>query len=84
MAYKVPPSSSPDDDALTVLSTILSGGRSARFYESDRAAEAARDQRVGGLGESRGPGLFNDRGDGRRRARPSPISKRRSTRRSRR
>ena len=34
MAYKVPPSSSADDDALTVLSTILSGGRSARFYEA--------------------------------------------------
>ena len=34
MAYKIPPSSSPDDDALTVLGTILSGGRSSRFYES--------------------------------------------------
>ena len=33
MAYKIPDSSSPDTDALTVLSTILSGGRSSRFYE---------------------------------------------------
>ena len=34
MAYKVPPSSSPDDDALNVMATVLSGGRSSRFYEA--------------------------------------------------
>jgi predicted Zn-dependent peptidase len=33
MAYKVPPSSSPDDDPLDVLTTLLSTGRSSRFYE---------------------------------------------------
>ena len=34
IAYKIPPSLSPDDDALDVLATILSGGRSSRFYET--------------------------------------------------
>ena len=34
IAYKIPPSSSPDGDALDVLATILSGGRSSRFYEA--------------------------------------------------
>ncbi len=34
MAYKVPPSSSPDDDPLDVLTTLLSSGRSSRFYEA--------------------------------------------------
>src|SRR6185312_6788205 len=34
IAYKVPPSSSPDMDPLSVLGTILSGGRSSRFYEA--------------------------------------------------
>ena len=34
MAYKIPPSASPDIDPLSVLGTILSGGRSSRFYES--------------------------------------------------
>ena len=34
MVYKIPPSSSPDDDALQVLGTVLSSGRSSRFYEN--------------------------------------------------
>jgi predicted Zn-dependent peptidase len=57
-AYKIPASDSPDDDALSVLSTILSGGRSARFYES-----LVRQKQVASnvntiLQESRGPNLF--------------------------
>jgi predicted Zn-dependent peptidase len=58
MAYKVPPGSSPDRDALSVLGTILSGGRSSRFYESivrqkqlSSGVGAGTDGRVG-------PGLF--------------------------
>ena len=43
MVYKIPPAARPDDDALTVLASILSGGRSSRFYESDRPAEAVVD-----------------------------------------
>ena len=47
MAYKIPPSSSPDDDALTVLATILSGGRSSRFYEPSCARSSWRPSVVG-------------------------------------
>jgi predicted Zn-dependent peptidase len=58
MAYRIPPSSSPDTDAIEVLATILSGGRSARFYE----AIVRQKQLSSGVsafnGESRGPGLF--------------------------
>ena len=58
MAYKIPPSSSPDIDPLSVLGTILSGGRSSRFYESI----VRQKQLSGGVGAgtdgSRGPGLF--------------------------
>jgi predicted Zn-dependent peptidase len=58
LAYRIPPSSSADEDAIDVLATILSGGRSARFYESI----VRQKQLSGGVsafsGESRGPGLF--------------------------
>ena len=59
MAYKVPPSSSPDDDALTVMATILSGGRSGRFYEAIVREKQLATNVSAGSGESRGPGLFN-------------------------
>jgi zinc protease len=59
MAYKVPPSSSPDDDALTVLTTILSGGRSSRFYEAIVRQKQLATTVNAGTGESRGPGLLN-------------------------
>jgi zinc protease len=59
MAYKIPPSDSPDDDALSVLSTILSGGRSSRFYEAIvRQKQLATTVNSGSDG-TRGPGLFN-------------------------
>jgi zinc protease len=59
MAYKIPPSSSADDDAIEVLSTILSGGRSARFYESIVRQKQLATNVSAGAGERRGPGLFN-------------------------
>ena len=59
MAYKIPPSSSADDDALMVLSTILSGGRSARFYEAIVRQKQLATNVSAGSGENRGPGLFN-------------------------
>jgi predicted Zn-dependent peptidase len=59
MAYKVPPSSSPDDDALTVMGTILSGGRSGRFYEAIVRQKQLATGVSAGSGESRGPGLLN-------------------------
>jgi zinc protease len=58
MVYKVPPSSSPDDYALTVLGTILSGGRSSRFYESIVRQKQLSTGVFAGTGDSRGPGLF--------------------------
>jgi zinc protease len=58
VAYLVPPSSHDDESALTVLATVLGGGRSGRFYE-----QVVRQQQLAtGVsafkGESRGPGLF--------------------------
>jgi predicted Zn-dependent peptidase len=59
MVYKTPPSSSPDDDALRVLGTVLSSGRSSRFYENIvRQKELSPNVSAFG-GESRGPNLFS-------------------------
>ena len=59
MVYKTPPSSSPDDDALRVLGTVLSSGRSSRFYEVIvRQKQLAPNVSAFG-GESRGPSLFS-------------------------
>ena len=58
MAYKVPPSENPDDDALSVLATVLASGRSSRMFESVvRQQQLASNVNVF-KGESRGPGLF--------------------------
>ena len=59
MAYKIPDSSSTDTDALTVLSTILSGGRSSRFYENIVRQKQLATQVNTFAQETRGPGLFN-------------------------
>ena len=58
MAYKIPPSSSPDSDPLSVLGTILSGGRSSRFYESIVRQKQLSSGVGAGAGGGRGPGLF--------------------------
>jgi zinc protease len=58
MAYKVPPSSSPDMDPLSVLGTILSGGRSSRFYEAIVRQKQLSNGIGAGTNDSRGPGLF--------------------------
>jgi zinc protease len=58
MAYKVPDSLSPDTDAIGVLATILSSGRSSRFYQSIvRQKQLSTGVSVFSE-ESRGPGLF--------------------------
>ena len=58
VAYKIPPDGSPDADALTVLGSILSGGRSSRFYESVvRQKQLSTGVGAGAL-LRRGPGLF--------------------------
>jgi len=58
MAYKIPPGSSPDRDALSVLGTILSGGRSSRFYESIVRQKQLSNGVGAGTDGSIGPGLF--------------------------
>jgi zinc protease len=58
MAYKIPPSSSPDSDALSVLATILSGGRSSRFYETIVRQKQLTASVAGGPQQSRGPALY--------------------------
>jgi predicted Zn-dependent peptidase len=58
MAYKIPPGSSPDRDALSVLGTILSGGRSSRFYESIVRQKQLSTGVGAGPDGSVGPGLF--------------------------
>jgi len=58
LAYHVPPSSSSDDDALSVLATVLAGGRSSRMYDVI-VRQKQLSSSVGAFkGESRGPGLF--------------------------
>lgn len=59
MAYKIPPSSSPDYDAIEVLGTILSSGRSSRFFEAIVRQKQLATTVNAGSGETRGPGLFN-------------------------
>jgi zinc protease len=59
MVYKIPPSSHADYDALQVLGTVLSSGRSSRFFQS-----IVRDKQLStgigaSAGESRGPALFS-------------------------
>jgi predicted Zn-dependent peptidase len=58
MAFKVSEGGSPDYDALDVLSTILSGGRSARFYENIVRQKQLATSANAFVSESRGPGLF--------------------------
>jgi predicted Zn-dependent peptidase len=58
IGWHVPPSSSPDYDALSVLGTVLSGGTSSRFYESIVRQKQLALQAVATPMESRGPGLF--------------------------
>jgi zinc protease len=58
MAYHMPASSSPDYDAMTVLATILSSGRSSRLYENIVRQQQLATQASAFAAESRGPGLF--------------------------
>ena len=58
VSYRIPSSLSPDDDSIDVLSRVLAGGRSSRFYESI----VRRQQLAVNVGafapDSRGPRLF--------------------------
>jgi predicted Zn-dependent peptidase len=60
IAYKVPPGSSPDDDPLEVLTTILASGRSSRFYEVILRQKQLSSGPISAYSENtRGPGLLN-------------------------
>jgi zinc protease len=58
LAYKIPPDGSPDSYALSVLSTVLSGGRSSRLYESIVRQKGLSSGVSAGAVQGRGPGLF--------------------------
>ena len=58
IAYKIPPGSSPDTDAISVLSTILSGGRSSRFFESIVRQKQLAASVFAFASDARGAGLF--------------------------
>ena len=58
LAYKIPPAGSADSYALSVLSTVLSGGRSSRLYESVVRQKQLASGVSAGAGQGRGPGLF--------------------------
>ena len=58
ISYRIPSNLSPDDDTIDVLTTVLGGGRSSRFYETIvRQKQLASNVNVF-AGESRGPRLL--------------------------
>jgi zinc protease len=58
MGYKGPAASSADYEALSVLGTILSGGRSSRFYETIVRQKQLATSVNAFIPETRGPALF--------------------------
>jgi predicted Zn-dependent peptidase len=58
IAYPVPPSGTGDDEAINVLASVLSSGRSSRLYEAIVRGKQLASSVGAGRGETRGPGLF--------------------------
>jgi predicted Zn-dependent peptidase len=58
VGYHVPPANTKDHDALDVLSTILSSGRSSRFYDAIVRQKQLASAAFAGVSDTRGPGLF--------------------------
>lgn len=58
IAYHVPAGRSPDNEALSVLGTILTGGRSSRMYESLVRQKQLTTGVGAGMNGRRGPQLF--------------------------
>jgi zinc protease len=58
MVFKVPPRLTADDDALQVLSTVLSSGRSSRFYQKIVREQQLAPNVTAGRDGAIGPGLF--------------------------
>ena len=58
IGYHIPSAASPDYDALSVLSSVLSSGTSSRFTQTIVRQKQLALQAFAGPMESRGPGLF--------------------------
>ena len=58
IVFKVPPRLTADDDALQVLGTVLSSGRSSRFYQQIVRAQELAPNVFAGRDGAVGPGLF--------------------------
>jgi predicted Zn-dependent peptidase len=58
VVYKIPPAMSPDEDALSVLGTVLGGGRSSRLYEQVVRQKQLASNASAFASTGRGPGLF--------------------------
>ena len=58
ISWIIPPSGSPDSDALDVLENVLAGGRSSRLNEVLVRQKQLATNAAAGSDESRGPGLF--------------------------
>jgi len=58
IAWHTTPGNTPDDDALTVLGNILSGGRSSRFYDNLVRQQQLTSGASAYTTGTRGPGLF--------------------------
>lgn len=56
--YKVPPRNTADDDAVQVLGTVLSGGRSSRLYQQIVREQQLSPNLFAGRDGAVGPGLF--------------------------
>jgi predicted Zn-dependent peptidase len=58
LAWHTPPANTPDDDALTILSSVLTSGRTSRMYESLVRQKQLTSNVSAFVGGTRGPGLF--------------------------
>ena len=58
VVFKIPPAMSPDEDPLSVLGTILGGGRSSRLNEQVVRQKQLASNVFAFAGTNRGPGLF--------------------------
>ena len=58
IVFKIPPAMSPDEDPLSVLGTILGGGRSSRLNEQIVREKQLASNVFAFAGTNRGPGLF--------------------------
>jgi predicted Zn-dependent peptidase len=60
IVYKISPADAPDQDALQVLATVLSSGRSSRFYETIVRQKQLSSGTIAAFPDgAKGPGLFN-------------------------